>query len=127
MIERKNYFQLEESPYYPDHFVITPIYEELPQMMTSGSFAVLPARLLNLSYANYLRFCRDMGGAQIVGKDRLYPIAYFPRNNESRAIIGLLNAAMTLVMWERAHPDWREHQEYLLEKGKLIDGTKNNN
>lgn len=125
MIERKRYFILEESPYYEKRYVITPNWEELPKMTTNGSFNVLGARLLNLSYSNYLRMCRDIAGAQIIGKNKTYPVPYFEMSNEVRALVGLLNAAMTLVMWERAHPDWREHQEYLLEKGKLVDGKDN--
>lgn len=126
MIERKQYFKLEESPYYDHRYVIAPNWEELPEMSTSGSFAILGARLLNLSYANYLRMCRDVAGAQIVGKNKTYPVAYFEMSNEVRALVGLLNAAMGLVMWERQHPDWRTHQEYLMEKGKLVNGKDNN-
>ena len=57
------YFTLEESPYKPGKYTLRINFDKLPEMRTTGSFNLLPARLLNLSYAQYLRFCRDIVGA----------------------------------------------------------------
>ena len=111
------YFTLEESPYRPGKYTIRINFDKFPsQLSTSGSFNLLPARLLNLSYAQYLRFCRDMVGGEIVGKKSVYPIAYFDKTMTTNAFVRLLNSRMNLVIWEREHPDWREHQEFLAQK-----------
>ena len=110
-------FTLEESPYRPGKYTIRINFDKFPsQLSTGGSFNLLPARLLNLSYAQYLRFCRDIVGGEIVGKKTVYPIAYFDKTMTTNAFIRLLNSRMNLVIWEREHPDWREHQEYLAQK-----------
>ena len=116
-MKKIEYFTLEESPYRPGKYTIRINFDKFPsQLSTSGSFNLLPARLLNLSYAQYLRFCRDIVGGEIVGKKTVYPIAYFDKTMTTNAFIRLLNSRMNLVIWEREHPDWREHQEYLAQK-----------
>lgn len=115
---KKEYFFLEESPYHPGKYTICLNFDNLPEMRTSGSFNLLPARLLNLSYAQYLRFCRDIVGGEIIGKNNIYPVAYFKKTITTNAFLRTLNSYMALVMWEREHPDWKEHQEYLAEKEK---------
>ena len=110
------YFTLEESPYKPGKYTLRINFDRLPEMRTTGSFNLLPARLLNLSYAQYLRFCRDIVGGEIVGKNSVYPVAYFSKTITTNAFVRLLNSRMNLVIWEREHPDWREHQEYLAQK-----------
>ena len=111
------YFTLEESPYRPGKYTIRINFDKFPsQLSTSGSFNLLPARLLNLSYPQYLRFCRDMVGGEIVGKKSIYPVAYFDKTMTTNAFVRLLNSRMNLVIWEREHPDWREHQEFLAQK-----------
>ena len=114
------YFVLEESPYRPGKYTIRLNFDNFPsQLSTEGSFNILPARLMNLSYAQYLRFCRDMVGGEIVGKNSTYPVPYFDKTMTTNAFVRLLNSRMNLVVWEREHPDWREHQEYLSQKGAL--------
>ena len=113
------YFVLEESPYRPGKYTIRLDLDKFSsQLSTSGSFNLLPARLLNLSYAQYLRFCRDIVGGEIVGKNTIYPVVYFNKTMTTNAFVRLLNSRMNLVVWEREHPDWREHQDYLVQKEK---------
>ena len=110
------YFYLDESPNQPGKYILRVDFDKLPPIHTKGSFNILPARLLNLSYAQYLRFCRDVVGGEIIGKNTMYPIAYFNKSMTTNAFVRLLNTRMNLVMWEKEHPDWREHQEYLAQK-----------
>lgn len=110
------YFYLDESPNQPGKYILRVDFDKLPPIHTEGSFNILPARLLNLSYAQYLRFCRDIVGGEIIGKNTMYPIAYFNKSMTTNAFVRLLNTRMNLVMWEKEHPDWREHQEYLAQK-----------
>lgn len=88
----KRYFISEESPYNPGKYIILPVHGNLPITHTEGSYAILAARLLNLSYPNYLRMCRDIYGAEIIGKGHLYPIAFFNgETKELKELINLLN------------------------------------
>ena len=70
---------------------------------------------MNLSYANYLRMCRDCFGAEIIGRNSIYPVAYFKRSKEMDALIELLNARANLVLWEREHPDHETHAKFVQE------------
>lgn len=105
------YFYLDESPIQPKGMLIRIDFDKLPQFCTSSSYQVLFARLLNLSYAQYLRFARDCFGAQIVGKNSTYPIVYYPNTKSSYDLVDLLNKQMTAIVWEKEHPDWRSHMK----------------
>ena len=95
----KKYFISEETPYNPGKFVVRPVHENLPLKYTTGSYNILAARLLNLSYANYLRMCRDIYGAEITGKGRLYPVAYFDgETSKLKELISLLNKNVEKVI-----------------------------
>lgn len=113
MKELKCFDYMESS--IPNRYIITYNPEAgFPINYTSGSFAVLPARLMNLSYPNYLRMCRDELGAEIVGKNSLYPIAYFAKGKNLFQLIRLLNSRATAVNWEQSELDsYREKVEYL--------------
>jgi hypothetical protein len=112
---KKNYFYLDESPYQPGKYTVRIDFDLMPEMTTSGSYNILFARLMNLSYAQYLRFCRDALGATIVGKRCMYPVPYFVKNPYSIGLVRLLNTRMNLIIWEREHPNWEEHEEKVRE------------
>ena len=112
-------FMRDESSVYPGKWKIVPIHENFHLDSTEGSFNVICARLFNLSYADYLRMCRDCFGAEIVGKNSRYPIAYFKRSNELDVLIENLNARANLVLWERNHPDYEEHKEFVRKENPL--------
>lgn len=112
---KKECFKIEESPYNPGKFMIVPVHENFYLNYTEGSFNIICARLMNLSYAQYLRFCRDICGAQIVGKNLQYPVAYFERGDRVQALCRLLNSRANLILWNREHPDWEKHQQELEE------------
>ena len=109
-------FMRDESPLQPGKYIIRPIHENFHLNSTNGSFAVICARLFNLDYPDYLRMCRDCFGAEIIGKNSMYPIAYFKRSKELDALVDLLNARANLVLWEREHPDYKEHAAVVKEK-----------
>ena len=108
-------FKIEESPTNPGKLFIVPEHENFFLKYTEGSYNVICARLMGLSYAQYLRFCRDCCGAEIIGKNSLYPVAYFPHGERVQALCRLLNTRANLILWCRANPDWRKHQEELAE------------
>ena len=109
-------FEREESISYPGRYVIRPIHDNFHLDHTEGSFNVICARLFGISYPQYLRMCRDCFGAEIIGKGSKYPIAYFKLSKELSDLIENLNARANLVLWEREHPDFEEHAQYIKEK-----------
>lgn len=108
-------FEREESASYPGKYIIRPIHDNFHLDYTEGSFNIICARLMGLSYADYLRMCRDCFGAEIIGKGSLYPVAYFKFSKQLNDLIDGLNARANIVLWEREHPDFEEHAEYVKE------------
>ena len=108
-------FMRDESVAHPGKWRIIPIHDNFHLGETTGSYNVICARLLGLTYAQYLRMCRDCFGAEIIGKGSMYPVAYFKRSTELDALIEFLNVQASLVLWEREHPDFEGHVEYVKE------------
>ena len=121
------YFYLEESPTYSNKYLIKIKHDEfLFPHGTAGSYNVFIARVMNLSYAQYLRFARDQLGAELIGRNRLYVLPYFVRNKETDMFIRLLNSRMEYIMNEHNNP-----YDYSEVDGKVVrtpfggqDGTE---
>lgn len=109
-------FYRDESASHPGKYMIRADLEKFYLNYTEGSYNVIQARLMGLTYAQYLRMCRDCFSAEIIGKGSIYPVAYFKRSTELDALIDFLNVQASLVLWEREHPDFEEHAEYVKEK-----------
>lgn len=109
-------FYKEESPYYPGKYHIATSLDDFHCVYTEGSYNIIQARLFGTTYAQYLRMCRDIYGAEIIGKGDLYPVAYFKLSQGLNDLIDQLNARANFVLWEREHPDFEEHAEYVKEK-----------
>lgn len=90
-MRKKVYFTLEESPIEIGKYLITPNHSELHLTYTRGSYNIIMARLMNTTYGNYLRMCRDEFGAKIQGKNCLYPVAYFEKNEKTQKLLDFLN------------------------------------
>ena len=108
-------FMRDESVAYPGKWRIIPVHDNFHLDETTGSYNVICARLLGLTQAQYLRMCRDCLGAESIGKGSMYPVAYFKRSAELDALIEFLNVQASLVLWEREHPDFEGHAEYVKE------------
>lgn len=102
MLEKLKCFEVLESVGSPGLYYVSPIHVNFNLISTKGSFNVICARLFNISYANYLRLCRDELDAIIVGKDSYYPVTYFKSKEAAQALVNLLNSRAYLVLWERA-------------------------
>lgn len=101
----KKYFYLEESPYMATYQAIYLNHGSFPfEGKIYGSFNLMPARLLGLTYAQYLRFCRDVLGATLVGKNSKYPVAYFRLTPEVQQFVKLLNKRAEMAVFEHDHP-----------------------
>jgi hypothetical protein len=99
----RKYYHLEESVSNPGKYLIHLNFDEptLPRMFTAGSYNVLMARLFNMSYADFLRFCRDRYGADIQGRKCMYPLPVFENNAKTMELVEELNIRMTIVVEER--------------------------
>jgi hypothetical protein len=113
-------FYREESASYPGKYIIRVDLDKFHLNYTEGSYNVIGARLMGLTYAQYLRLCRDCFGAEIIGKDSTYPVAYFKLSDGLNNLLDQLNARANLVLWEREHPDFNKHIDYVKEKNPLF-------
>lgn len=121
MLEKKKIFYLKETE-EPNRYTLAIDYDlaqEFYIKSTEGSYNVLFARLMNMDYPTWLRFCRDIVGAELVGKNHLYVYPIFKKTSETVQFVDLLNTQMNLVKWEKDHPNWREHAEYLEERRRF--------
>lgn len=102
---KNKYFYLDESPYFTNKFTINLYHENFPFEIGQkrGSFNLIPARLMMLDYPDYLRFCRDVLGAELVGKGAMYVTAYFTKTEKVQQFIKLLNARMNFITYEIEH------------------------
>lgn len=109
----KKYFYLDESPFYKNKYMICLNHDLfLFPTGTTGSFNVFIARVLNLSYADFLRYCRDRLGAELIGKNKRYIVPYFENNQAVLAFIKLLNTRMEYIMHEHEFPfDYTEDKD----------------
>ena len=109
----KKYFYAESSPYRIGYRTIKVNPTLLPFEKCEGSLNVLAARLMGLTYANYLRFCRDCLGADLYGKGSRYPVAYFPDSKNLSVFLELLNkrAELCLKVWEDKFGKFEERLE----------------
>ena len=92
------YFIFDESPIQKGKFLLKPNHSLLPLNGTKGSYNLLAARLMNLSYADFLRMCRDLYGAEIIGKKSLYPVAYFSDCKVGQSLINELNKRVKILL-----------------------------
>lgn len=113
-------FYRDESASHPGKYMVRVDTEKFHLNYTEGSFNVIQARLFGLTYANYLRMCRDIYEAEIVGKNSSYPYAIFKLSKGLEDLIEQLNARANLVLWEREHPDFEEHAAYVKEKNPIF-------
>lgn len=99
------YVYYEESPYNKGKYIISLHHEQFPFADgTSGSYNVFLARLAGLSYADFLRMCRDEFGAEIIGKDKLYPVAYFNFGEGLSTLTKWLDTRAKYILYRHNHP-----------------------
>ena len=92
------YFYVDDTPYYPGKFVIRINHEKFHLTNFKGSCNCIPAKLMMLSYANYLRFCRDQYGAELIGKNQKYPQALFSDKSKAEVLVKELNRRAAAVI-----------------------------
>ncbi len=97
------YFYLEEG--LANRFLLKFHPELLPFTgQIQGAPAVLPSRILGLDYVSYLRYARDVLGAEVIGRNHLYPIVYYEKTPAVMQLVKLLNSRMELILMEYERP-----------------------
>lgn len=94
----KKYFVSDDAPSNSGKYMVRVNIHNLPITSTSGSYNVLAARLFGLNYADYLRMCRDLYGAEILGKGTTYPVAYFSTKHEVELLVKELNKRCEILL-----------------------------
>ena len=115
-MKKEKIFYRDESATQPGKYMIRANLDKFHLLFTEGSFNIIGARLMGLTYAQYLRMCRDEFGAEIIGKGNLYPYPVFKLSQGLQDLIDQLNARANLVLWEREHPNFEEHAALVKEK-----------
>ena len=117
-VNENRFFFLDEAPMYKEKYILRMNHDKFNfPNGTKGSYGVLPARLLGLSYPDYLKFLRDVLGADVIGKNAKYPVAFLDKNETTRQFVKLLNAKMETIVYNIKHPyDIVENEEGALEK-----------
>lgn len=87
----EGYFYVDLSP-INNKYLVKPNFSKLPLFYTEGSFSLIASRLLNISYANYLRLCRDEFNGEIFGKNHTYPTVYFSHQTDANQLVLFLNS-----------------------------------
>lgn len=124
-------FYRDECATQPGKYMVRANLDAFHLNYTDGSFNVIGARLMGLTYAQYLRMCRDIYGAEIIGKGNNYPYPIFKFSKGLEDLIEQLNARANLVLWEREHPDFEEHAQLVKEKNpryyaEVLNNVHNN-
>lgn len=94
-------FKYDETASQPGKYIIRPVHENFFLESTEGSFNVICARVFNISYADYLRMCRDCYEAEIIGKNIKYPVAYFKSTKSAQALVNELNKRANVILRKR--------------------------
>ena len=113
-MEKKIIFSLDSSPVNEGTYVIRINHNDFFIKGTTGSCNVIMARLFNVSFPDFLRLCRDEFGAELVGKNTLYPVPYFKQKALAQLLCDNLNARANTVLWERENQEAEEHAKVVL-------------
>lgn len=64
-------------------------YQDFPDFVCHQSYSILAARLMNMTYPTFLRYCATHGG-ELVGKQG-YPATYFKSESDAKEIAKEIN------------------------------------
>lgn len=105
------WFYIDKSPVSGKYF----IYNHLDfPLKHGGSYSIFCARMLGLSFAQYLRMCRDIFNGELVGKEG-YTKVYFENERDAKPLVELLNKTYNLIKLEQE----------IVRKQKAVLGGKN--
>lgn len=87
-----NAFFLDQLPWSEDEYIISNHFDEIEMPMIKTSYQLLKARLVGMTYKEYLEFCRDSLGARvIINHNHKWSSVYFKDTPNVRKFVGILN------------------------------------
>ena len=87
-----NAFFLDQVPWSEDEYIISNHFDEIKMPMIKTSYQLLQARLVDMTYKEYIDFCRDSLGAKVMKKpNQKWASIYFKDVAEVRKFIEILN------------------------------------
>lgn len=125
MVERKVYFTVDSSPFYDEGYTLDLNFSSFPKMSTTSSYGVMPARVLGISYPDYLRMCRDIYGAEVrLDSPSGYPSVFFKNEALVTRLARLLNVRMALIEKYLRGSDEELQQKIDAEKANFLEMAK---
>lgn len=96
------YYKVETSPISTKNEYVVMFKDNLFDIIPYiyGSAAVINARLLGLTYAQYLKWCRDVYNARLVGSKSLYVVPYYANKDDAAAVASELDRRLIKVFSE---------------------------
>ena len=93
------YFQVTQSPYSVKGEYFIQLKEVATKYFTpmKGSFSVLNARLMGLTFPDYLRYISAQYNAHIIGK-KIYPTIYFENEQDAKNLANELDKRLLFVL-----------------------------
>ena len=95
-MQYKQYFYLERIPKTEKYRI--KCNKEYLGLDNLVNLEALPARLLGMSYCEWLNWCKELFSSEILGTNTLYPYPVFYRDELARRLIKILNYRLTLVL-----------------------------
>lgn len=87
-----NAFFLDQIPWSEDEYIISNHFDEIEMPMIKTSYQLLQARLVDMTYKEYIDFCRDSLGAKVMKKpNQKWTSIYFEDTAKVRKFIEILN------------------------------------
>ena len=114
------YFYLDKIPTNDNLYAIRLHHEKFPfKTPIEGSYNIIMARLCGLSYPDFLRMCRDILDATLIGRlgQTIFPYPLFKRSSKLDAFMKFLNARAEYAIECQKHP-------YQIRKNKSGDYIK---
>lgn len=95
---------IDENPYYNGTYLLIFKTNEYGWGQLPGYMGILGARLLQIDYVDYLRYCRDYYGAKIMGKKDAVPHLVFTDKNLLEKLAAELDKRLEVVLNQNIVP-----------------------
>lgn len=85
-------FFLDECPWELDTYIISNNFDQIEMPMIHTSYQLLQARLVNMTYKEYLDFCKYSLGAKVMKQPKQkWASVYFKKTSDVEKFIKILN------------------------------------
>jgi len=89
---------IDENPFYSGTYLLFFKTNEFGWGQIPGRSNILGARLLQISYPDYLRYCRDYYGAKIMGKKDKIPYLVFTDKKLVEKLAAELDKRLEIIL-----------------------------